>query len=48
LECCDDQLCKDLTRNAEDTLSEMLKDAVFMAIRRLVIREVNTMVVRVT
>ena len=45
LECCDDQLRKDLTRNAGGTLTKMTKDE---AMRRLAIREENTMVVRVT
>ena len=28
LECCDDQLCKDLTRNAGGTITEMTEDEV--------------------
>ena len=48
LECCDDQLRKDLTRNAGGTLTEMTEDEVFTAMRRLAIREENTMVARVT
>ena len=48
LECCDDQLRKDLTRNAGGTLTGMTEDEVFTAIRRLAIREENTMVARVT
>ena len=48
LECCDDQLCKDLTRNAGGTLTEMTEDEVFTAMKRLAIREENTMVARVS
>ena len=48
LECCDDQLRKDLTRNAGGTLTEMTENEVFAAMRRLAIREENTMVARVT
>ena len=48
LECCDEQLRKDLTRNAGGTLTEMTEDEVFTAMRRLAIREENTMVARVT
>ena len=48
LECCDDQLRKDLTRNAGGTLTEMAENELFAAMRRLAIREENTMVVRVT
>ncbi len=47
LECCDDQLHKDLTRNAGGTLTEMTEDEVFAAMRRLAVREENTMVARV-
>ena len=48
LECCDDQLRKDLTRNAGGTLTAMTEDEVFAAMRKLAIREENTMVARVT
>ena len=48
IQCCDDQLRKDLTRNAGGTLTGMAEDEVFTAIRRLAIREENTMVARVT
>ena len=48
LECCDDQLRKDLTRNAGGTLTEITEDEVFTGMRRLAIREENTMVARVT
>ena len=48
LECCDDQLSKDLTRNTGCTLTEMTENEVFAAMRRLAIREENTMVARVT
>ena len=48
LECCDDQLRKDLTRNAGGTLIGMTEDEVFTAMGRLAVREENTMVARVT
>ena len=52
LECCDDQLRKairkDLTRNAGGTLTEMTEHEVFEAMRRLSIREENTMVAGMT
>ena len=48
LECCDEQLRKDLTRNAGGTLTEMTEDQVLRAIKTLAIREENTMVARVT
>lgn len=48
LECCDDQLRKDLTRNAGGTLTTMTEAEVFAAMRRLAVREENTMVARVT
>ena len=48
LECCDEQLRKDMTRNAGGTLTEMTEDEVFAAMRRLAVREENTMVARVT
>ena len=47
LECCDEQLRKDLTRNAGGTLTGMTEDQVFKAIKTLAIREENTMVARV-
>ena len=37
LECCDDQLHKDLTRDAGGTLAEMTEDEVFTAMRRLAV-----------
>ena len=48
LECCDDQLRKDLTRNAGGTLTEVTEDQVFAAMKKLAIRQENTMVARVT
>lgn len=48
LECCDEQLRKDLTRNAAGNLTEMTEDEVFAAMRKLAVREENTMVARVT
>ena len=50
LECCDEQLRKDLTRNAGSTLTGITEDQVFKAIKTLAlaIREENTMVARVS
>ncbi len=48
LECCDDKLRRDLTRNTRGTLTEMTEDEVFAAMKRLAVREENTMVARVT
>ncbi len=48
LECCDDQLRKDLTRNAGGTLSGKTEGEVLAAIRGLAVREENAMVARVT
>ena len=49
LECCDEQLRKDLTRtDAGGTLTRMAEDQVFKAMKTLAIREENTMVARVT
>lgn len=48
LECCDDQLRKDLTRNTRGALTEMIEEEVFTAMKRLAVREENTMVARVT
>ena len=47
LECCDDQLRKDLTRNAGGSLSDNSIDEVLAAIKQLAIREENVMVARV-
>ena len=47
LECCDEQLRKDLTRNAGGTLTGQTEQAVLKAIRALAVREENTMVARV-
>ena len=47
LECFEEQLRKDLTRNTGGTLSEMTEDQVFKAIKTLAIGEENTMVARV-
>ena len=46
LECCDNQLRKDLTRNAGGSLSEKPIDEVLAAIKQLAIREENVMVAR--
>ncbi len=48
LECCDDQLRKDLTRNAGGSLTRMTEGEVFAAMKRLAVREENTMIARVT
>ena len=47
LECCDNQLRKDLTRNAGGSLSDKPIDEVLAAIKQLAIREENVMVARV-
>jgi len=47
LECCDEQLRKDLTRNARGTLTEKTKEEVFIAMRSLAVQEENTIVARV-
>ena len=47
LECCNEQLLKDLTRNAEGTLTEMAEEEVLKAIKTLAIRVKNTMVAKV-
>ena len=48
LECCDEQLRRDLTRAAGGTLSAKSETDVLQAIRRLAVREENTMVARFT
>ena len=48
LECCDDQLRKDLTRNASGTLTGMAEAEVLKAMKSLAVREENSMVARVT
>ena len=48
LECCDEQLWKDLTRNIEGTLTGKTEDEVLAAIKTLAVREENVMVARVT
>ena len=47
LECCDEQLRKDLTRNTGGSLTGMTEDEVFAAMKNLAVREENTMVARV-
>ena len=47
LECCDEQLRRDLTRNAGGTLSGRTEEAVLEAIQNLAVREENPMVARV-
>jgi hypothetical protein len=44
LECCDEQLRRDLTRNAGGTLSGRTKEDILEAIRNLAFREENPMV----
>ena len=47
LECCEDQLRKDLTRSSVGPLSHMTEDVVLKAMRSLAVREENVMVARV-
>ena len=47
LECCDEQLRKDLTRDAGHLLTEMTEEEVFAAMKKLAVREENIMVARV-
>ena len=47
LECCDEQLRRDLTRTAGGTLTGKTEDEVLAAIRSLAVREENAMVARV-
>ena len=47
LECCDEPLRKDLTRNAGGSLTNKSVEEVMAAIKRLTVREENTMVARV-
>ena len=48
LECCDDQLRRDLTRNAGGTLVGKTEVEVLAAMKILAVREENVMVARVT
>jgi hypothetical protein len=48
LECCDEPLRKDLTRSAGGSLTDKTVDDVLAAIKKLAVREENTMVARVT
>ena len=48
LECCDEQLHKDLTQSAGGSLTGKTEDKVLKAIKKLAVREENTMVARVT
>ena len=48
LECCDNQLRRDLTRNAGGTLTGNTEDEVLAAMKTLAVREENIMVARVT
>ena len=47
LKCCDEQLRKDLTRNAGSSLTDKTAAEVMEAIKKLAVREENTMVARV-
>ena len=47
LECCDEQLRKDLTRNTGGSLTNKTVDEVMAAIKKLAVREENAMVARV-
>ena len=47
LECCDEQLRKDLTRNAGGSLTNKSAEEVLEAIKKLAVREENAMVARV-
>jgi hypothetical protein len=47
LECCDEQLRKDLTRSVGSGLTEQTEEHVLLAIKKLAVREENTMVARV-
>ena len=47
LECCDEQLRRDLTRNAGGTLAGETEEVVLAAIKALAVREENVMVARV-
>lgn len=48
LECCDEQLRRDLTRNTGDSLTNKTANKVMEAIRKLAVQEENTMVTRYT
>lgn len=48
LECCDEQLRRDLTRNAGGTLVEKSEEDVLAAMKMLAVREENPMVARVS
>ena len=48
LECCDDRLRRDLTRNAGGTLTEKTEDDILGAMRALAVREENKTVARET
>jgi len=48
LECCDDDLRKDLTRSTVGTLSDKAEAQVLAAIKSLAVRDENTMIARVT
>lgn len=47
LECCDEQLRKELTRNASRTLTELSEIEVLAVMKMLAVREKNVMVARV-
>ena len=47
LECCDEPLRKDLTRSAGGSLTNKTEDEILAAIKKLAVRQENTMVARV-
>ena len=47
LECCDENLRKDITRNAGESLAEKTVEEAMAAIKKLAVREENAMVARV-
>ena len=48
LECCEEDLRKDLTRSAGGSLTNKSENEVLAAIKILAVREENTMVARIT
>ncbi|XP_062586740.1 uncharacterized protein LOC134248350 [Saccostrea cucullata] len=48
LECCDEPLRKDLTRSTGGSLTDKTEETILSAIKKLAVREENTMVARVT
>ena len=48
LECCDEELRKDLTRSAGGSLTNQTEEEVMAAVRLLAVREESVMVARIT